>query len=203
MTCPTRTATCPLPPGKREVLDTTLVEFAGRTYNVVSKEPLAECAGLYKAGINAYFKSKEEIFHALCERTVKQVCDFQSWFPDLTLSDLVDIYLDRLHTTFESPSTMSIYQLLLTESARTPELVQRWYNEVAHGFKERAQTIVQSNIRRVIRPGVLIKYFFPLALAPALLWLNSSMLSRSDPSISFVQLRDAHRQLLLEILQPQ
>ena len=40
-------------------------------------------------------------------------------------------------------------------------------------------------------------------LAPALLWLNSSMLSRSDPSISFVQLRDAHRQLLLEILQPQ
>ena len=160
MTCPTRTATWPLPPGKREVLDTTLVEFAGRTYNVVSKEPLAECAGLYKAGINAYFKSKEEIFHTLCERTVKQVCDFQSWFPDLTLSDLVDIYLDRLHTTFESPSTMSIYQLLLTESARTPELVQRWYNEVAHGFKERAQTIVQSNIRRgVIRPGVLIKFF--------------------------------------------
>jgi len=35
------------------------------------------------------------------------------------------------------------------------------------------------------------------------LWLSSSMLSKGSPSISLVQLRDAHRQLLLELLQPQ
>ena len=48
---------------KEEILDAALVEFADRTYNAVSMERLAECAGLSKAGIYAHFKSKEEIFH--------------------------------------------------------------------------------------------------------------------------------------------
>jgi AcrR family transcriptional regulator len=190
---------------KEEILDAALVEFADRTYNAVSMERLAECAGLSKAGIYAHFKSKEEIFHALLERTTKQICDFQGWLPDedLTLPELVDVYLDRLYATFSSPATMSIYRLLLAESARTPELVQRWHNEVALGLKERAQLIIQRNIERgIIRPGVLTEHFFPLALAPALLWLSSSMLSRGNPSIALVQLQDAHRQLLLELLEP-
>ena len=190
---------------KEEILDAALVEFVDRTYNAVSMERLAECAGLSKAGIYAHFKSKEEIFHALLERTMKQLCDFQGWLPDeeLTLPELVDVYIDRLYTTFESPATISVYRLLLAESARTPELVQRWHNEVAHGLKERAQLIIQRNIERgIIRPGVLTEHFFPLALAPALLWLSSSMLSRGNPSIALVQLQDAHRQLLLELLEP-
>ena len=190
---------------KEEILDAALVEFADRTYNAVSMERLAECAGLSKAGIYAHFKSKEEIFHALLERTTKQICDFQGWLPDeeLTLPELVDAYLDRLYATFESPTTVSIYRLLLTESARAPELVKRWHDEVARGLRRRAQLIIQRNIDRgIVRPGVLTEHFFPLALAPALLWLNSSMLSRGNPSIELVQVRDAHRQLLLELLQP-
>ena len=71
---------------KEEILDAALVEFADRTYNAVSMERLAECAGLSKAGIYAHFKSKEEIFHALLERTTKQICDFQGWFPDEDLT---------------------------------------------------------------------------------------------------------------------
>ena len=91
---------------KEEILDAALVEFADRTYNAVSMERLAECAGLSKAGIYAHFKSKEEIFHALLERTTKQICDFQGWLPDedLTLPELVDVYLDRLYATFIDPA---------------------------------------------------------------------------------------------------
>ena len=191
---------------KEEILDAALVEFSDRTYNAVTMERLAECAGLSKAGIYAHFKSKEEIFHALLERTTKQLCDFQGWLPDedLTLPELVDVYLDRLYATFGSPATVSVYRLLLAESARAPELVRRWREDVAHGLRERAQIIIQRNIERgIIRPGVLTEHFFPLALAPALLWLNSLMLSKGDPSISLVRLRDVHRQLLLELLEPQ
>lgn len=36
---------------KEEILDAALIEFADRTYNAVSMERLAECAGLSKAGI--------------------------------------------------------------------------------------------------------------------------------------------------------
>jgi AcrR family transcriptional regulator len=190
---------------KEEILDAALVEFSDRTYNAVTMERLAECAGLSKAGIYAHFKSKEEIFHALLERMTKHLRDFQGWLPDedLTLPELVDVYLDRLYTTFDSPTTASVYRLLLAESARAPELVQLWREDVARGLQERAQIIIQRNIERgIIRPGVLTEHFFPLALAPALLWLNSSMLSRGAPSISLVRLRDAHRQLLLELLQP-
>ena len=191
---------------KEEILDAALVEFSDRTYNAVTMERLAECAGLSKAGIYAHFKSKEEIFHALLERMTKQLCDFQGWLPDedLTLPELVDVYLDRLYATFGSPATVSVYRLLLAESARAPELVRRWREDVAHGLRERAQIIIQRNIERgIIRPGVLTEHFFPLALAPALLWLNSLMLSKGDPSISLVRLRDVHRQLLLELLEPQ
>lgn len=147
---------------KEEILDAALIEFADRTYNAVSMERLAECAGLSKAGIYAHFKSKEEIFHALLERTTKQLCDFQGWLPDdnLTLPELVDVYLDRLYATFESPTMMPIYRLLLAESARMPELVQRWHDEVVHELQERAKTIIQRNIRRgIIRPGVLTEHF--------------------------------------------
>ncbi len=190
---------------KEEILDAALVEFSDRTYNAVTMERLAECAGLSKAGIYAHFKSKEEIFHALLERMTKQLCDFQGWLPDedLTLPELVDVYIDRLYTTFDSPATISVYRLLLAESARAPALVQHWREDVARGLRERAQLIIQRNIDRgIVRPGVLTEHFFPLALAPALLWLNSSMLSRGNPSISLAQLRDAHRQLLLELMQP-
>ncbi len=190
---------------KEEILDAALIEFADRTYNAVSMERLAECAGLSKAGIYAHFNSKEEIFYALLERSTQQLRDFHGWLPDedLTLPELVDVYLDRLYTTFESPTTISIYRLLLAESARASDLVKGWRDEVARGLRERAQHVIQRNIDRgIVRPGVLTEHFFPLALAPALLWLNSSMLSRGDPSISLVQLRDAHRQLLLELLQP-
>ncbi len=90
---------------KEEILDAALIEFADRTYNAVSMERLAECAGLSKAGIYTHFKSKEEIFHALLERTTQQLRDFQGWLPDedLTLPELVDVYIDRLYTTFDSP----------------------------------------------------------------------------------------------------
>lgn len=82
--------------------------------------------------------------------------------------------------------------------------MRRWREDVAHGLRERAQIIIQRNIERgIICPGVLTEHFFPLALAPALLWLNSLMLSKGDPSISLVRLRDVHRQLLLELLEPQ
>lgn len=190
---------------KEEILDAALIEFADRTYNAVSMERLAECAGLSKAGIYAHFNSKEEIFHALLERITKQLCDFQGWLPDedLTLPELVDVYIDRLYTTFDSPATISVYRLLLAESARASALVQHWREDVARGLRERAQLIIQRNIDRgIVRPGVLTEHFFPLALAPALLWLNSSMLSRGNPSIALVQLQDAHRQLLLELLEP-
>ncbi|GLZ26646.1 hypothetical protein Pstu01_33150 [Stutzerimonas stutzeri] len=190
---------------KEEILDAALIEFSDRTYNAVSMERLAECAGLSKAGIYAHFKSKEEIFHALLERITKQLSDFQGWLPDedLSLPELVDIYLDRLYTTFESPSTISIFRLLLAESARAPELVKRWHEEVAHGLRERAQLIIQRNIDRgVVRPCILTEHFFPLALAPALLWLSSSILSRGNPSMPLMQVRNAHRQLLLDLLEP-
>ncbi|MDO8827745.1 TetR/AcrR family transcriptional regulator [Methylophaga sp.] len=190
---------------KGEILDAALIEFADRTYNAVSMERLAECAGLSKAGIYAHFNSKEEIFHAMLERTTKQICDFQGWLPDevLTLPELVEVYLDRLYATFSSPATMSIYRLLLAESSRTPDLVRSWHEEVACGLRERAQLIIQRYIELgVIRPSVLTEHFFPLALAPALLWLNSLMISSGTPSISLTQTRDAHRQLLFELLQP-
>src|SRR5690606_35319300 len=93
---------------KEEIRDAALIEFADRTYNAVSMERLAECAGLSMAGIYAHFNSKEEIFHALIERPTQQLRDFQGWLPDenLTLPELVDTYLDRLYATFESPTTI-------------------------------------------------------------------------------------------------
>lgn len=190
---------------KEEILDAALVEFSARTYNAVSMERLAECAGLSKAGIYAHFKSKDEIFHALLERATQQIWAFEGWLPgeDLTLLQLVDTYLERLYQTFDSPATVSVYRLVLAESARVPQLVQRWREEVVQGLRERAQTIIQRNIARgIVRPGVLAEHFFPLALAPAVLWLNSLMLSRDDPAMPLAQLRDAHRQLLIELLQP-
>ena len=58
---PTRTATCPLPPGKGKY-STDPCRIRGSDAWRCVEEPWRECAGLYKAGINAYFKSKEEIF---------------------------------------------------------------------------------------------------------------------------------------------
>ncbi len=190
---------------KEEILDAALVEFSTRTYSAVSMERLAESAGLSKAGIYAHFKSKEEIFHELLERVSEQLFDFQGWLPDeaLTLEELVDTYLDRLYATFNSTTAISIYRLLLTEGTRAPEQLQQWREEVSRRLRERAQLIIQRNIERgIIRKSVLTEHFFPLALAPALLWLNSSLLPEGEPSLSLTELCAAHRQLLIELLRP-
>lgn len=190
---------------KEEILDAALIEFSSRTYNAVSMERLASCAGLSKAGIYAHFKSKEQILHALLERAANQADGTQGWLPDddLSLPELVDAYLDRLYTTFRSPATKAVYRVALAESARVPELVQYWHKEAQGRLQSRAQAIIQRYIQRgVIRESVLTEHFFPLALSPALLWLNSAMLSMDNPSIALAELQEIHRRLLLELLSP-
>ncbi|WP_288367485.1 TetR/AcrR family transcriptional regulator [uncultured Marinobacter sp.] len=190
---------------KEEILEAALIEFSDRTYNAVSMEQIAERAGLSKAGIYAHFKRKDEIFHALLERTTRQLYDFEGWLPDedLSLSDFIDVYLERLYATFDSPGTISIYRLILAESDRATEVVQFWHDKIVRQLQERSQSVIQHYIHRgVVRPSVLTDHFFPLALAPALLWMNSSMLSQGTPSISLKDVKETHRQLLFELLHP-
>lgn len=191
---------------KEEILDAAQEEFTHRTYNAVSIERIAERAGLSKAGIYAHFDSKDEIFHALLNRAIAPLRENQGWLPEgeASLPELLDGYLDRLYAAFQTPASMVTFRLLLAESARVPDLVRRWHQELVQTLQAREQAVIAQYVRRgIVRQSVLTEHFFPLALSPALLWLSSSMLSQGNPSIPLDKLRDIHRQLLLELLRPE
>ena len=190
---------------KEEILDAALLEFSNKTYSAVSMERLAVCAKLSKAGIYAHFKSKEDILQAVLDRASQQAETMQGWLPDedLSLPKLVDVYIERLYLTFQSPLFQATYRLALTESTRAPELIKNWHQDIHLRLENRANIIIQRYIERgVIRKSVLTEHFFPLALAPALLWLNSAMLAKDTASIERSKVQDIHRQLLLELLSP-
>ena len=190
----------------RLILDAALVEFGARGFTATRIEDIAARAGLTKTGVYAHYAGKEAIFEALLNHALLQakVDITATWHPDGTvaLADMVDAYLDRLYRMVQEPVFVELFRLLLAESARAPDLIRRWHEQVVQQYRAQEQALIDACVRRgLLRDSPLTK-LFSLSVAPAFLWMASKSILGQDSAYPLEQVRSIHRAMLLDQLQP-
>jgi AcrR family transcriptional regulator len=205
-TDPQRRRYLPSTERKREILDAALIEFSSHGYTAATIERIAARAGLSKAGIYAHYKSKDEVFEDLLETALTPSVQTDSLLPPdagTPLPLVVASYVDQMYDRLDEPIVMATFQLLIAESRRTPELIRRWYDRMLEPHRIKDQADVDEYVRcGIMRRSTLTDHFI-LAAAPMVMWVVMRMLHQdNDLPLSLEQVREAHKQLLLDVLQP-
>jgi AcrR family transcriptional regulator len=139
-----------LPPDIRtgQILDAAYEAFSTHGFPRTRIDDIAALAGLSKGGIYAHFESKDEIFGALLNRSLKplEIDDPRLLRETITVEKIVDLLSNRLYRWAVSTQVAAMLRLLIAESARVPDVVERWqcYME---------ETVVAS-LRKLLDKGV-------------------------------------------------
>lgn len=190
---------------KQEIRDAALVEFSNHGYAATTMHSIAERVGMSKTGIYSHYKSKEEVFEDLLMtvltlppgNTVEQLDP-----RDYCLHDIVENYVEQLYSVMDDPRTQSVFQLLVTENRRVPDVVRRWYQNVVEARIKNEKKIIDECVARgIMRESVLSEYFM-LSVSPFIHASLQQLLLKDDSPMSISQMRKAHKRLMLEILQP-
>ena len=94
---------------RNTILQTALAGFADTAYDELTMDHIAAAAGLAKGTLYLYFRSKEEVFLALCERELSQ------WFDDLDAA---------LQTRHAEMSVIGLVALFADSFAGRPQLLR-------------------------------------------------------------------------------
>ena len=191
---------------KREILDAAFEEFSRWGFLATSLERIAARAEISKSGIYAHYASKDAIFEdMLIMALVPQDSHSSLLEPDTTdLSEILDRYLDRMYATLDSQQAIATFRLLIAESGRSPDFVQRWGRKLLeHSLVGDRSFLDACTERDIIRPGVSLDQYL-LTGAPSVLWLVlMTLFGAEDNPILLQQVRPLHKRLLLELLQPE
>ncbi|WP_168734350.1 TetR/AcrR family transcriptional regulator [Pseudothauera nasutitermitis] len=191
---------------KREILDAALIEFSNHGYAAATMERIAARAGLSKAGIYAHYKSKDEVFEDLLETALSPSVKADGILPPeagAPLAEIVSSYVDQMYDRLGEPIVMATFQLLIAESRREPALIRRWYDKMLEPRRLREQAVVDEYVRRGTMRSSALTGHFMLAASPLVMWIVQRMLRQDDDvPMPLEQVREAHKQLLLDVLEP-
>lgn len=190
----------------RLILDAARVEFGTRGFTATRIEDIAARAGLTKTGVYAHYLGKDEIFEALLTDALQQANSGigPDWSIDgmATAEEMVDAYLDRLYRMVQNPVFIELFRLLLTESQRVPALIRHWHEQVVMRQRVEQQALIDECVRRGVLRNSPLTRLFSLSVAPAFLWLLSTLILREHAEYPLDQVREVHRAMLLDQLKP-
>lgn len=187
---------------KKHLLDAALIEFSTHGYGAATIASIASRAGLSKAGLYAHYKSKDEIFEDLLVSLLTPTFPIQTWRLDtgLPLDQAIDVFIEQAYARLQDPKFLSMFQLMLAESGRAPQLIQRWHQDVLLPYIEQTQQVIDECVAEgLIRASALTEHF-SLAMAPVLMaaqWLL--VFNQADAWKEVEKIRQAHKALLMEL----
>ena len=195
---------------KREILEAAVEEFSIGGFAATSLERIAMRAGISKSGIYAHYGSKEEVFEGMLSMLLLlpwegHHCEaLLDGAEAVSLSELLDRYLDRIYAQLSDPRAVAAFRLLMTESGRIPDVVQQW----ARRMLERSLFGDRRFLDLCIEKGLIRRdfsnedYFF--GTMPGALWLMQQVLfgAGDGAPVSQARLRALHKRLLMEVLAP-
>lgn len=189
---------------KREILDAALIEFSDRGYTATTIETIATRAGLSKTGIYAHYKSKEEVFEDLLMVVLTPLEKLDvSFDADKPLDLIIEAYLDSLYPMLEQPITLATFRLLVMESRRVaPDLVQRWYRRVVESHWSQDRDFLDACVERGIMRRSVMTESGLLASSPLASWICLYLLFGERVPVSLAQVRQEHKRMLQELLEP-
>jgi TetR/AcrR family transcriptional repressor of mexJK operon len=111
-------------PKRRQMLEAASELFMAHGYGLVSMDAVARKAGVSKATLYAHFASKERLFATMVGEVCRRNTAGEEMFPE-HVDDIVEVMraIGRrgLHFLVQE-RTLSIYRVVMAESARFPEL---------------------------------------------------------------------------------
>lgn len=186
-----------------QILDGALIEFSERGFTATRMDDIAQRCSLSKGGLYAHFKSKDEVFAALLQRsfTPPDWSGMPAYDAQYGVRPIATWLVHQLHHTLMSPTSVNTLRLLVSESARMPHLVAQWEQNVLQphlallgkalepfGGSERATTSV------VVREPWL-------ALAPVVHALLAQVVFGQRRHKNLADYQQGHIDLLCELLE--
>lgn len=192
----------PRRPSKRldAILAAATEEFAAKGFALARLDDVARRARVAKGTIYLYFDSKEDLFHAVAQRSVvpliADVADRIDRF-DGPSEALLRLIVARLRQGLADPDIRAVIHLVVSEAGRFPDLAEFYYREViSRGIAAIRKVIARGVSRGEFRPNA-IERFPQLVVAPAMLGLVwQELFARFEP-LDLDGLLDAHIDILL------
>lgn len=106
-----------------QILDAALQAFAAEGFASTRIDDIAKLAGLSKGGIYTHFKSKDEIFEALLQRSLTPLsAEDHAAPPDgpVTVNLLIEKVIDRMYENLANRQTVLTLRLLFADGVRVP-----------------------------------------------------------------------------------
>lgn len=188
---------------KQKILEAALLEFSDHGFGAATVERIAGNAGLSKAGLYAHFKSKDEIFEALLHEMLRPPFEVEQWqlLEGETLSTAIDRFIDLSYEKLLEPRTIATLRLVIAESARAPEAIQRWRDEVILPYQKAQQAVVDVCVASGwMRESALTRHFVLVSAPTLFVALQAMMFKEGEGMDELISLREAHRELLRELL---
>lgn len=189
---------------RQQILDAALIEFGSLGFTAASISKIASRAGTSKANLYVHFANKDEIFATLLrDRLAPANNIWTAAQPNQSISEQIDAFIDTLYGDL-TPTTISVIRLLVAESHRVPELIQRWYEEVLAPARTKQQQNIDNYVAAgVLRPSPLTEHF-AFATAPLLYVAVTKMVFQQDVADSELEkIKETHRKMLHFLLIPQ
>lgn len=135
-----------------EIIGAAVAVFAERGFAAARLDEIAERAGISRATLYLYFRSKEDLFKAAVRRLIVPVVARREKTADASSTasaELLRQFIGSFPDALESAGLAAIPKLVIAESNNFPELARFYFKEVP----SRARRNITALIRRGIKRG--------------------------------------------------
>jgi AcrR family transcriptional regulator len=160
------------PDARTRILDAADAIFVRRGIDGARMQEIADRAGVNKALLHYYFRTKADLARAVWHRIASSFVPgiFQMMASDLPLDDKIDQFVDSYHTRLTRHPYLLAY--VVSEAARRPDLVDDFYSSE----KRLAARRMVRKLRAQIDDRVKAKKMAPVSAEQFLVTLASSCL---------------------------
>lgn len=155
---------------KEKIIQAAIESFSQSGYDRTKMEDIAKRLGLSKGTLYLYFKSKEDLFIAICERNIQKSDKEDAGFfvkKENVASDAEQIY-DNIRKREQGNDRVMLE--MVAESARNPKLKKSMYE-----LHQKIHDHVMQNIQAKIDAGFIRKDVDAASLAIALVALYDGL----------------------------
>ncbi|MFJ5483680.1 TetR/AcrR family transcriptional regulator [Pectobacterium actinidiae] len=189
---------------RQQILDAALIEFGALGFTAASIAKIATRAGTSKANLYVHFANKDEIFETLLrDLLVPANTVWSPTQPGQDVSERIDAFIDNTYDAL-TPKVVAVIRLLIAESHRIPNLIQRWHEQIMIPARIEQQNRIDEYVAAgTLRASPLTEYF-AFVTAPLLYAAITRMVFREDVADSeYEKIKETHRKMLHFILKPQ
>jgi len=151
---------------RKAILSAARETFLSDGYEGASMDHIAGAAEVTKQTVYRYFPSKEGLFKATLEEMgAESHADFLDHLDHANVRQAMIRFAEGFIQAHLSPDHIATYRLLVSEGAKSPQMVQSFFEVGPDETHTRLRTFFQSRLK-VSEPDLLIRLWTGMLLSP-------------------------------------